>query len=124
LAYHNAQLEANAFKEEFDEDGFEDPSAPPLDMIHKRAGKLLQEWRQLVQEDESANTVVVAKAGAKRKADVSVSEAEIRSKYDDGTLAKLTNDVLKAFLKSKSLAVSGKKDDLVTRIGEWIDSHP
>lgn len=35
LAYHNAQLEASAFSEEFDAEGFEDSTLPKVDMIHK-----------------------------------------------------------------------------------------
>jgi hypothetical protein len=35
LAYHNAQLQAQAFREEFDPDAFEDLTAPKLDLIHK-----------------------------------------------------------------------------------------
>lgn len=35
LAFHNAQLQATAFGEEFDEDAFEDLTAPKVDMIHK-----------------------------------------------------------------------------------------
>jgi ATP-dependent DNA helicase 2 subunit 1 len=72
----------------------------------QRAGKLLGEWKSAVNNDESAN-VTVATTGSKRKAvrllqafpnlkmipfiyqDVTVDEAEIRSKYDAGTLAKV-----------------------------------
>ena len=35
LAFHNAQLEASAFREEFDEETFEDLTVPKIDMIHK-----------------------------------------------------------------------------------------
>ena len=35
LAYHNAQLEASAFREEFDPEAFEDLTEPKYDMIHK-----------------------------------------------------------------------------------------
>ena len=35
LAYHYAQLEASAFREEFDPSTFEDPTRPKIDMIHK-----------------------------------------------------------------------------------------
>jgi len=73
-------------------------------------------------EDESASTVVVT-AGTKRKADVSVDEAEIRSKYEGGSLAKLRVDQLKDFLKSKSQSTSGKKADLIDRVTDWLDAH-
>jgi ATP-dependent DNA helicase 2 subunit 1 len=35
LVFHNAQLEASAFREEFDADSFEDLTLPEIDMIHK-----------------------------------------------------------------------------------------
>jgi hypothetical protein len=35
LAYHNAQLQAVAFSEEFDAESFEDLTEPKVDMIHK-----------------------------------------------------------------------------------------
>lgn len=122
LAYHNAQLQASAFREQYDPDSFEDLTAPKLEMIHKRAGNLLGEWKSAVNNDESAN-VTVATTGSKRKADVTVDEAEIRSKYDAGALAKLRVDQLKEFLKAKGQAVSGKKAELMERVAEWFDAH-
>lgn len=35
LAYHNAQLQASAFREQYDPDSFEDLTEPKYDMIHK-----------------------------------------------------------------------------------------
>lgn len=35
LAYHNAQLEASAFREEFDNEAFEDLTEPKIDMMHR-----------------------------------------------------------------------------------------
>ncbi|KAG1820825.1 Ku DNA-binding complex, Ku70 subunit [Suillus subaureus] len=122
LAYHNAQLQASAFREEFDPEAFEDLTRPKYDMIHKRAGNLMKEWKRALLTDESANVVPVT-TGSKRKADVSVDEAEIRSKHEVGALAKLRVDQLKDFLKSKSQPVSGKKAELIDRIGDWLDAH-
>ncbi|EGN99327.1 hypothetical protein SERLA73DRAFT_168812 [Serpula lacrymans var. lacrymans S7.3] len=122
LAYHNAQLQAAAFREEFDAEAFDDLTKPKLDMIHKRAGSLMKEWKRELVKDDSANMVIVT-AGSKRKADVSVDEAELRSKYEQGTLAKLRVDQLKDFLKNKSQSVSGKKAELIDRIAEWMETH-
>ncbi|KAJ7118563.1 SPOC like C-terminal domain-containing protein [Mycena crocata] len=125
LAFHNAQLQATAFAEEYDPDSFEDLTAPKVDMIHKRAGKLLEAWKVAVANDESTVTFALPpekEKGTKRKADVDVSEAEIRSRYSDGKLAKLTVEQLKAFLKSKGQPVSGKKADLVERVEEFLGS--
>ncbi|KAI1792117.1 ku70-like protein [Ganoderma leucocontextum] len=123
LAYHNAQLEASAFREDFDAEAFEDLTEPKYDMIHKRAGQLMRAWKQALREDESANIVAVPLAGSKRKADVSVDEAEIRSKYEAGALAKLRVDQLKEFLKGKGESVSGKKAELIDRVADWLDNH-
>lgn len=122
LAYHNAQLQASAFREEFDPEAFEDLTRPKYDMIHKRAGNLMKEWKRALLTDESANVVPVT-TGSKRKADVSVDEAEIRSKHEVGALAKLRVDQLKDFLKSKSQPVSGKKAELIERVADWLDAH-
>lgn len=122
LAYHNAQLQASAFREEFDPEAFEDLTRPKYDMIHKRAGNLMKEWKRALLTDESANVVPVT-TGSKRKADVSVDEAEIRSKHEAGALAKLRVDQLKDFLKSKSQPVSGKKAELIERVDDWLDAH-
>ncbi|KAH9030825.1 SPOC like C-terminal domain-containing protein [Lactarius hengduanensis] len=123
LAFHYAQLEATAFREEFDAASFEDNTLPKNNTIHKKAGPLVKEWRKLLQSDESANAVIV-EAGSKRKADVSLPEVEVRSRYETGALMQLRVDQMKDFLKSKSLALSGKKADLAGRIAEWLDEHP
>ncbi|KXN91753.1 ATP-dependent DNA helicase II subunit 1 [Leucoagaricus sp. SymC.cos] len=122
LAYHNAQLQASAFREEFDPDSFEDLTEPNIGKIHKRAGSLMKEWKLALFNDDTAN-VVVAITGTKRKADLSVDEAEIRSKYESNALGKLRVDQLKEFLKAKSQPVSGKKADLIERVTVWLDSH-
>ncbi|KAF8193327.1 SPOC like C-terminal domain-containing protein [Pholiota molesta] len=122
LAYHNEQLQASAFREEYDPESFEDLTLPKMASIHKRAGKLMKQWKAELQNDPSASMVAPA-TGSKRKADVSVGEAEVRSKYDEGLLVKLRVDQLKEFLKSKGEPVSGKKDDLVERVAAWLETH-
>ncbi|KAK0199409.1 SPOC like C-terminal domain-containing protein [Desarmillaria ectypa] len=123
LEYHNAQLQASAFHEQYDLESFEDRTEPPIDQIHKRARLLIVAWKQALVEDESTKIVAVPTAGIKRKADTSVDEAEIRSKYKSGSLAKLRVDQLKDFCKGKNLPVSGKKAELVDRVTEWLDEH-
>jgi len=83
LAYHNAQLQASAFREEFNTEAFEDLTRPKYDVIHKvcqslmylakdnghitqRAGPLLQEWKKVLTSDENYNAVL-ATTGTKRK---------------------------------------------------------
>lgn len=74
-------------------------------MLHKRAGNLMKEWKRALVNDESANAVVVT-TGTKRKAvrasfdvrlcaehavqDISVDEAEIRSKHEVSALGKVS----------------------------------
>jgi len=123
LAYHNMQLEAAAFREEFDPDTFEDLTLPNYTAMHKRAGILLQTWRDLINSDESTTTITTT-VGTKRKMEIGVDEVEIRSMYEDGKLSKLVVEQLKAFLRYKGESVSGKKSDLVERVAKWLDEHP
>jgi len=66
LAFHYAQLEATAFREEFDPTSFEDHTLPKNDTIRKKAGPLIREWVKLLQNDKSADAVIV-QTGSKRK---------------------------------------------------------
>ncbi|TEB31595.1 Ku DNA-binding complex, Ku70 subunit [Coprinellus micaceus] len=123
LAFHNAQLEAAAFREEFTPEEFVDLTEPNSKAIHKKAGELMKEWKKALVEDPASDVVDTAVAGTKRKADVSVSEAEFRSYWESGGLNKYKVDQLKDFLKSKSQPVSGKKADLVERVSQWFQTH-
>lgn len=122
LAYHNAQLQAVAFREEFDGESFEDLTRPKYDIIHKRAGALLKEWKKTLVKDDNFNNVL-ATSGVKRKADISVDEAELRSKCESGQLDKLRVDQLKDFLRNKGQSISGKKADLMKRVEEYLANH-
>ncbi|KAJ3501671.1 hypothetical protein NMY22_g18843 [Coprinellus aureogranulatus] len=84
LAFHNAQLEAAAFREEFHPDEFQDLTEPNSKAIHKKAGEAMKEWKKALLEEEASDIVDTAVAGTKRKADVSVDEAEFRSRWQDG----------------------------------------
>jgi hypothetical protein len=66
LAFHYAQLEATAFREEFDPASFEDHTLPKNDAIRKKAGPLIKEWLRVSQNDKSADAVIV-QTGSKRK---------------------------------------------------------
>ncbi|KAF9650204.1 Ku DNA-binding complex, Ku70 subunit [Thelephora ganbajun] len=123
LAYHNLQLEAAAFREEFNPGTFEDLTLPNYRAMHKRAGILLQTWRDLVDSDKPPSMIAVT-IGSKRKMEIGVDETEIRSMYESGKLSKLVVEQLKAFLRHKGENVSGKKSDLVERVAKWLDDHP
>jgi ATP-dependent DNA helicase 2 subunit 1 len=66
LAFHYAQLEATAFREEFNPAEFDDPTLPKNDTIRKKAGPLIKEWMKLLKEDKNADAVIV-QSGSKRK---------------------------------------------------------
>ncbi|VDC04946.1 unnamed protein product [Peniophora sp. CBMAI 1063] len=126
LAYHNAQLEAAAFREEYDTEQFEDGTLPSYVGMMKKAGDLIKEFKEALAEDDSAHVTIAAvePRGTKRRADVNVDTAEVRAMYDDGNLGKLRVDQMKDFLKSKSLPVSGRKADLAERIHDWFEKNP
>ncbi|TCD61340.1 ATP-dependent DNA helicase II subunit 1, partial [Steccherinum ochraceum] len=68
LSYHNAQLEASAFRTDFEPEEFEDLTLPKFAMMHKRAGPQMKAWLEALQADESAQTVDLPDRGKKRKA--------------------------------------------------------
>ncbi|KAJ3916879.1 SPOC like C-terminal domain-containing protein [Lentinula edodes] len=126
LAFHYDQLEASAFREEFNPDAFEDLTEPNVDLIHAKAGKLLKEWKVELANDHSA-TLVIPVTGSKRKPDDASNDgidvAEIKSRFESGSLMKLKVDQLKAFCRSQNLSTSGKKADLIQRVEDWCNSH-
>ncbi|PCH42686.1 ku70-like protein [Wolfiporia cocos MD-104 SS10] len=122
LAYHNAQLEASAFREEFDPSEFEDLTLPKYDRLHKRAGDDLKRWKLCVLRDKASTSVDNALT-SKRKAEFSVDEAEIRSKYEEGQMGRVWPNVHADFLRSKSQPISGKKAELIERTTDWLNIH-
>ncbi|PVG04448.1 Ku DNA-binding complex, Ku70 subunit [Serendipita vermifera] len=116
-----SQLEAMALREEFVPGEFNDKTAPQTDLMLQRTGPLIETWKQALSEDPNANTYIMTKPGTKRKAEVGMDELEVRECYNEGRLAKLTVDTLKAFLRSKNLSTSGKKADLLERISDWFE---
>ena len=67
LAFHYAQLEATAFREEFDPNSFEDHTLPKNDTIRKKAGPLIREWVKLLQNAAKSADAVTVQTGSKRK---------------------------------------------------------
>jgi len=121
LAFHNEQLQASAFREQYDPESFQDLTLPKYDMISKRAGKLFMEWKEALM---SEGTVDVSAIGSKRKAEEGgIDEAEIRSKNEAGMLGKFKVDQLKAFLKSKSQRATGNKAELMQMVADWLATH-
>jgi ATP-dependent DNA helicase 2 subunit 1 len=58
LDYHQKQLQALAFDEDFDTDEFNDMALPKYAGIHKAAGKMMKEWNDMINEDERAIEIV------------------------------------------------------------------
>ncbi|KAG8995655.1 ATP-dependent DNA helicase II subunit 1, partial [Tulasnella sp. 427] len=132
LGLHYGQLQATAFNEAFDPEEYVDTTVPNYEMIHKRAGEPMKEWKEMLEEDPEANIIVATvkkstATGTKRKADDSgtLDEMHVRDYYNDGRITKLTVAQLKAFLKSKALPVSGNKAELVERAENcYLPSYP
>ncbi|KAJ3886512.1 SPOC like C-terminal domain-containing protein [Lentinula edodes] len=109
LAFHYDQLEASAFREEFNPDAFEDLTEPNVDLIHAKAGKLLKEWKVELANDHSA-TLVIPVTGSKRKP-LKVDQLKVRF---------ITSRI--TFIH-QNLSTSGKKADLIQRVEDWCNSH-
>ncbi|KAF8340621.1 ku70-like protein [Cantharellus anzutake] len=132
LSLHYAFLEANALATEFDPDAIEDHTLPNYDMIHERVGPLMKAWGDQLEKERNANLMFKSSAakGKKRVASEATEdgpdETEIRARFEAGELRKLTNPVLKAFLKHKGerVASNATKDVLVKHVTAWLDSHP
>ncbi|KAJ3993368.1 SPOC like C-terminal domain-containing protein [Lentinula boryana] len=125
LAFHYDQLEASAFREEFNPDAFEDLTEPNVDLIHAKAGKLLKEWKVELANDHSA-TLVVPVTGSKRKPDASqnsIDLLEVKTRFEEGSLMKYKVDQLKAFCRSQNIPTSGNKSDLIQRVEDWCKLH-
>lgn len=71
-----------------------------------------------------------AAQGVKRKAEQAESDEGTyaaqnwRKLKDTGGLGKLTNDVLKVYLRHHNLTQAGKKADLILRIEQHMDKKP
>ncbi|KAF8322618.1 ku70-like protein [Clavulina sp. PMI_390] len=127
LALHFAQVEAHALTIPFDPDSIEDPTLPNYDHIHSKTAKVIEKWGEVLENEDAAQ--LVGKASRKRAAaetDDAYDESEIRSRYEEGTLAKLTVAVMKDFLKAKGAKAptGAKKADLLELLTSWLEAHP
>lgn len=130
-----------ALEEEVPEQA-EDKTIPKYRQIDKRAGQHVLDWGkeletqyELWQQTHGGHKSLPA-VGGKRAADTSaggaskkvkteggaLSEEEMRTQFEDDTIAKLTIPDLKAWCGSKKLAISGKKVDLVERIQSYFET--
>ncbi|XP_017289088.1 X-ray repair cross-complementing protein 6 [Kryptolebias marmoratus] len=121
LQQHYRNLEALALDMMAPED-IEDLIMPKVDQIDHRLGPLVQDFKDLVYPADynpeakpapKRKTTDVG-GGAEKKPKVEVTEAELRSHLQNGTLGKLTVPVLKEACKQFGIRTTGtKKQELI-----------
>jgi ATP-dependent DNA helicase 2 subunit 1 len=137
LQWHYKILQALALEDEVPEK-VEDATEPKYKAISKRAGGYLEDWWETL-EKEAGNAKQAkalkrdpdealperpakrSRAGSEKPSGSSLSQAQLKSAIENGTLAKMTVAQLKDVLGAKGLSTSGKKADLVERIEEWAE---
>ncbi|KAK6380464.1 uncharacterized protein PV06_09221 [Exophiala oligosperma] len=143
LQWHYRILQALALDDEIPEKP-EDKTIPKYRQIDKRVGNETIEWGKTLERvfkefhidhpdsvptgskrytngHASAASGSVAKK-AKTEGGDGMSEAEVRSLWQKGTLSSLTVAQLKEVCGAKKLSVTGKKADLVDRLEQWLES--
>ncbi|KAF2434498.1 putative DSB repair complex subunit Ku70 [Tothia fuscella] len=135
-------LQAMALEEDLPETP-EDKTLPRYRQIDKRAGSYVTDWGTTLESSyqayitehghRSTTTTSLKKRPAatadgdattkKIKTEVDgVGEEEMRERFENGTVEKLTLPVLKEFLGAKKIPVGGKKKDLVDRVVGYFAS--
>lgn len=102
LDYHQKQLQALAFDEDFDTEMFDDKALPKYAGIHRAAGPLMVEWKRLIDEDDRA---VERLAPATKRNVVEVDESDlvdVVGTYKKGNIEKLKVQELKDYAKYHS----------------------
>ncbi|KAI1734254.1 hypothetical protein F4680DRAFT_462551 [Xylaria scruposa] len=145
LQWHYKILQALAL-EDVVPDQPEDATVPKYRAIHKRCGGYIQEWSQVAddalgqiqeqkkikrelegedEEDEPRPAKKSRTTAPKKNAgeDNSLSNAELRKRYDAGTLAKLTVADLRSAMSGRGLDTKGLKKDLVERLEQWVEDN-
>lgn len=114
----------------------DDKTLPKYKQIDKRAGSYIYEWavtlaaeaethrgtkREMEDEDAAAPAKKRVKAAVAAKALVDMSPEELKRAVAGGAVGKCTVAELKEFCHGNSLAVAGKKAELVERVEEFIE---
>ncbi|BEI96575.1 hypothetical protein CcaverHIS631_0201640 [Cutaneotrichosporon cavernicola] len=133
LQYHQRQLQALAFEEDFDTEEFEDKALPKYAGIHKAAGQLMKDWKKLIDDDERAVENVLNPSSKRHVVAVSFDLApltqidpadlqDIPSSYRNGTLEKLKVQELRDYAKVNGISLSGrtKKVDIIEAIADHL----
>jgi ATP-dependent DNA helicase 2 subunit 1 len=128
---HWRNIEALALNKDAPEE-IEDFTMPKFDLMEKRAGHLLQEFKDMVFPDGydpeakgKRRSAPSAESGASKRAkkeDVKV-EIDIKKEAENKKLEKLTVDILKSFCTKVGIKTTGKKKaDLVNAVYEHFES--
>ncbi|KAI1435274.1 SPOC like C-terminal domain-containing protein [Xylaria sp. CBS 124048] len=144
LQWHYKILQALAL-EDVVPDKPEDATVPKYRAIHKRCGGYIQDWsrfaedelrqiqqaktikRELTLDDEEDEPRAAKKSRtttAKSKdSGPGLSNAELRKRYEAGTLARLSVAELRSAMGSRDLETKGLKKQLVERLEEWVENN-
>jgi ATP-dependent DNA helicase 2 subunit 1 len=146
LQWHYKILQALAL-EDVVPDQPEDTTVPKYRAIHKRCGGYIQEWSQVAddvlgqikeskkakrkleeeEEEEDKLRPVKKTKNTAPKGDGAdgdgLSNAELRRRYDAGTLTKFTVAELRSAMDSRGIEIKGLKKDLVERLEQWLEDN-
>ncbi|KLT41005.1 SPOC domain-like protein [Cutaneotrichosporon oleaginosum] len=123
LQYHQKQLQALAFDEDFDTEEFDDKALPKYLGIHKAAGQLMKDWKKLIDDDERA--VETALNPPSKRHVVAIDPADLQDipgAYRNGTLEKLKVQELRDYAKANGISLSGltRKADIIDAITDHL----
>ncbi|XP_015669001.1 X-ray repair cross-complementing protein 5-like, partial [Protobothrops mucrosquamatus] len=129
LQQHHMNLEALAL-DLMEPEKAEDLTAPKTELMDGRLGSLAEEFKQLVYPpgyDPDGKTIKRKQGSGneqpEKKARIELSEEELRSHVDRGTLGKLTVPVLKDICRVYKLTGGGKKQELLDVITAHFNKH-
>ncbi|KAI1802788.1 ku70 protein [Daldinia bambusicola] len=145
LQWHYKILQALALEEEVP-DKPDDATVPKYKAIHNRCGAYIQEWSQAADDvlgmvrdakaikremeideddDEPRPAAKKSKPAATKasSSDAGMNNAELKQRYEQGTLSKLTVTELRPILNARGIDSKGLKKTLVERLEEWIENN-
>jgi len=141
LQWHYKILQALALEDEVPKNP-EDLTIPKYRQIDKRVGGYMGEWKEalgnMAQEtmrsravkrdaemdvDDEPPTKRSKPAAKKAATGGHLSNAELKTQFEKGSLEKLKVAELKEILLSKGLNATGKKADLLEKLEQWIEEN-